>query len=123
MYGAKATRGRSGPSSEPGGEEIVLTIVAVGGGEDWLQEFLRRERIKADVRSLTQQAFRAEFGRAASSALYVLFNDTIRSAFPVGRVVDGTELSAAVAESPRRQPARVDRRISSTLRRSQAHDL
>lgn len=77
---------------------VPLTVVAVGGGEKWLHEFMARERLRGRVRSFTPASFRSTFGRSPSSALYVVAGTRVVSAFPVGGVGADVprELSRAV---------------------------
>ncbi len=79
------------------GHQVPLTIVAVGGREEWLAEFLRRERLRGEVRSFTPQSFRSEFGRNPSSALYVLHNARVVSILPLNGLTGTTSEELALA--------------------------
>lgn len=81
----------------PGG--MGLTVVAVGGREDWAKEFLARERIDARVVGMTPRAYKDEFRRRPRSALYVLTGARVRASVSVverSEMVEG-ELSGLFA--------------------------
>jgi hypothetical protein len=80
-------------------ESVSITLIAVGGYEDWARSFLTRERIAAKVFAVTPREFRREFGRAPHSALYVLEGSRVTVVYPAtgSPEMDPGELSRALA--------------------------
>lgn len=84
------------------GDQAGVTILSVGGREDWLRSFVRRERLRAHVVSITQREYRRRLGRDPHSALYLVVDDTVRAVFPsAGEAQNEEPLSELLLEATR----------------------
>ena len=78
---------------------VELTVVAVGGHDDWARAFVSRERVAARVVAMARRTYQREFGRAPRSALYIVEAGVVRAAYPIdgaAELAEG-ELSTALA--------------------------
>lgn len=61
----------------------ALTILAVGGHDDWARAYVQRERLQGSIISITERSFVREFGRRPVSALYIIEGSRVVASFPV----------------------------------------
>jgi hypothetical protein len=74
-----------------------LRVLSVGGRDEWLRSFVRRERLNAEITSLATRDFARRFGQRPHSALYVLSGSRVVRSFSMaeeGEMAEGELLKA-----------------------------
>lgn len=64
------------------GPSVPFTVLYVGPHAGWLEEFLARQRIRATVTVIGEDAFRRAFRRAPGPWLYLLRRGVVRGVLP-----------------------------------------
>jgi hypothetical protein len=76
---------------------VRLRVLSVGGRDEWLQSFVRRERLSAEVTPLTVRDYVRHFGQRPHSALYVISGSRVVRSFSMaadGGIAEGELLKA-----------------------------
>ncbi|SOD02474.1 hypothetical protein SAMN05216486_10382 [bacterium JGI 053] len=64
------------------GRALPVTVLAIGPHPEWLREFLRRQRIDAEVTILAESEFRRRFQRQPAPWLYLLRGGRVFDVLP-----------------------------------------
>lgn len=83
-----------------------LTLVAIGADSAWARSFLREERVRARVRTLSEREYHDTFGRSPTPMIYVLRSGRVHAVIsPEREVSAGTQTIAALVNALDAHPA------------------